>query len=173
MLGCLAENKKSEENLFLFNVVLECSTSLGVKNISCHAHKDLSTTRSSVFFSFQNFRRAPLSSLCDSPLGMPARFRGSLIKASEIPALTWSRHCIIAKIFIKKVRVEVKTSVSGKVVDIYLTASRLGYIHHYSPPLRWIIVNYRFADQFSPIRIGLNWSRDATVYVRGVTISPI
>ena len=30
------------------------------------------------------------------------------------------------------------TSVSVKVVDIYLAD-----IHHYSPPLRWIIVNYR------------------------------
>ena len=33
------------------------------------------------------------------------------------------------------------TSVPVKVVDVYLAASRLGDIDHYSPPLRRIIVN--------------------------------
>ena len=32
-----------------------------------------------------------------------------------------------------------------KVVDIYLAASV--NIHHYSPPLRWIIVNYSDTDR--------------------------
>ena len=34
------------------------------------------------------------------------------------------------------------TSVSVKVMDIYLPLRGSANIHHYSPPLRWIIVNY-------------------------------